>query len=414
MKPKPRFPILTVAGVLLAGLTASPAAESLSLIPDSAEALGIAGGRFANLNDATAARVAPANMIHAEAPTLQLNTGIWHGDIKLTSSTGTRLEHQDPWVYPGSVYAVMPVISNKLVFGFGVSTPYGLGANYGRSLPAPIRYRVPYESSLRTWSITPSVAWRVHEKVTLGLGLDVMQGNLVINQIVPLGGSEGEFCFDAEGWGIGGFGSILWELTPRQRISIVGRLPLRLEMGGTFEAKGVPAGLGAGLDNRSEFGTDMTFPGSLAIGYGIDITDRLTLGFDFKWSANNSHDDIPLDTSNSNNLLPQSSVPLKWRNSIDLGTGATYKLNDQWLLRAGYLFSENSMPDSTYTPAIPAYDRHIFSVGVGWKGERDSIDLTYGFIYNPGRTVNNANIADFNGRYKHQWHTVMLSVSHKF
>jgi long-chain fatty acid transport protein len=412
MQANPRFTLIAIAAVLLASPTASQAAGSLSLIPDSAEALGIVGGRFANLSDATTARVAPANMIYTTSPTLQINTGFTHNDLKFTSNAGERLDHQEPWGYPFSLYALMPIIPNKLVFGIGISTPYGFETSYDQS--SSLRYYAPSQFRLRTWSITPSAAWRVHDKVTIGLGLDIMQGDFIMHQIIPLGGTDGQLHLDAEGWGIGGFGSILWELTPRQRISLIGQLPLRLDMSGNFEAKGVPSGLGAGLANRSEFGTEMTLPASLAIGYGIDLTDRLTLGFDFKWTANHSHDDIPLDTSDSNSLLPQSSLPLNWRNSIDLGTGATYKLSDQWLLRAGYLFSENSMPDRTYTPAIPAYDRHIFSVGVGWKGERDRIDLTYGFIYHPSRTVNDANIPDFNGRYKNQSHTLMLSLSRKF
>ena len=47
----------------------------------------------------------------------------------------------------------------------------------------------------------------------------------------------------------------------------------------------------------------MTFPGSIAVGYGIDVTDRLTLGFDFQWSRNSSHDDIPIDIGNNQALL---------------------------------------------------------------------------------------------------------------
>ncbi|MBV6501640.1 MAG: hypothetical protein CJBNEKGG_04158 [Prosthecobacter sp.] len=399
-------------GLLLMTTQSMKGAESLSLIPDSAEALGTAGGRYANLGDATVVRVSPASMVDAEQPVLQVNTGIWHGDVKFGSVTGVHLEHNDPWVYPGSVYAILPVIPGRLAFGVGISTPYGLGSSYSKS--SALRYLVPYESSLRTMSITPAVSWRVSKSVTAGLGLDIMQGTLGINQVVPLGGFDGEFHFDATGWGVSGYGSIRWDITEHQRIALVGRLPLRVKMEGTFSADGVAPGLPAGFDNHSSFDTEMTFPGSIALGYGIDVTDRLTLGLDFKWSANSSHDDIPLNTSNSNSLLPTNSIPLKWRNSIDIGTGASYRINDAWVARAGYLFSENSMPGGTFMPSIPAYDRHIFSLGLGWKGKSNSVDLTYGFIYNPARTVSDADTAAFNGRYRHQWHVVMLSIGHKF
>jgi long-chain fatty acid transport protein len=397
-----RLCLLSFALLSLAS-TSSHGAESLSLIPDSAEALGIAGGRFANLQDATTARVAPASMVDAEQASIQLNAGLWRSDIGLESSAGVSLHNDSPWVYPASVYAVFPA-SRDLAFGIGISTPYGLGSEYSKS--SPLRYFVPYESSLITHSITPAVAFRITDSVSIGVGLDFMYGDLRINQLFPLApGIDGELRFDAQGWGISGYSSLLWKITPRQRLALIGRLPLRLEMEGDFQIL-------AGATTRSDFETDMTFPGSLALGYGIDLTDRLTLGFDFKWSANNSHDDIPLRSSNP--ALPQNSIPLKWKNSIDLGTGVTYKFNEAWCMRAGYLFSENSMPDSTYTPAIPAYDRHIFSLGLGWRGKRNRIDATYGFIFNPDRSVRGANNPAFNGTYRHQWHVLNLSFTHLF
>ena len=403
MKTNSYTQIALIVGLL--GLPClSQAAESLSLIPDSAEALGIAGGRFANLQDATTARVAPASMIDIEQATIQFNTGLWRSDIGLESAAGVSLHNNDPWVYPASLYAVIPLASKNVAFGLGLTTPYGLGSQYSKS--SSKRYFVPYESSLRTYSITPSVAFRLSDSISAGLGLDFMYGDLQINQLFPIiPGFDGELRFDAQGWGASGFGSILWKLTPRQRLSLVGRLPLSLEMEGDLQVRAFGTTV-------TDFETNMTFPGSIALGYGIDLTDRLTLGFDFKWSANNSHDDIPLDVKNV--ALPQTTLPLNWKNSIDLGMGATYKLSPVWLVRAGYLFSENSMPDSTYTPSIPAYDRHIFSLGLGWRGKSNRIDATYGFIYNPDRTVTGASNAAFNGSYRHQWHVLSLSFTHLF
>jgi long-chain fatty acid transport protein len=78
---------------------------------------------------------------------------------------------------------------------------------------------------------------------------------------------------------------------------------------------------------------------------------------------------------------------LGWKDSIDLGMGASYKLDKNWMLRCGYLFSENSQPETNYLPSAPGNDRHVFGVGVGWKGERRSVDLAYAFVYNPIRTI---------------------------
>ena len=57
------------------------AAETLSVIPDSAQALATVGGRFANLNDASAVRVSPANILAIKSSELLINTAIWNGNV---------------------------------------------------------------------------------------------------------------------------------------------------------------------------------------------------------------------------------------------------------------------------------------------------------------------------------------------
>ncbi|GEP45586.1 OmpP1/FadL family transporter [Brevifollis gellanilyticus] len=378
------------------------AAESLSLIPDSAEALSLAGARYANLRDASVSRVAPAAMLDFDRPEVLLNAALWRSDIGLKSDAGVSMDNDQPWVYPASFYAVFPLSSKNVAFGIGMSTPYGLGSEYSKT--GPLRFQVPYESSLITTSITPSMAFRLTEKVSAGLGLDFMRGDLQFSQLrFPVG----EVRLDAQGWGIGGFGNILWKVTPRQRISLVGRLPIRVDMDGDYQILGV-----APTTLRSDFETSMTFPGSVALGYGFDVTDRFTIGFDAKWINNSCHDDIPIRTGNL--PPPLKRVPLQYKDSIDLGTAVSYKLNEAWIVRSGYLFSENSMPDKYFTPAIPAYDRHIFSLGVGWRGKSNRIDATYGFIFSPDRDVGGNVDPALNGTYRHQWHVFHLSFTHIF
>ncbi len=394
-------------------------AETLSLVPDTAEALSQAGGRYANLSDASVVRVSPGNMLDFSEPEVLVNASIWKADIDFKSVSGAQLDVQNPWRYPVSLYGVVPLREKKLAFGMGVSTPYGLGSEYGRG--NDLKYVVPYESELLTLSFTPAIAMQVTDSLRVGIGLDVMYSRLQISQVYPwgvaLGGMvpDGEVKMDGDGWGVGGYMGINWEIAKGHRLALVGRLPIKVNYEGSFEGQGMPRALQAvGFSETSKFESDMTFPGSVALGYGVDVSDRLTLGFDFKWSANSSHNDIPLEVGGNQALLPTRSLELDWRNSIDLGAAATWKLSDYWVLRAGYLFSENSQPDRSYTPSIPANDRHISAVGLGWRGAKNSVDLAYAFVFNPDREVNGASQPLFDGRYRHQWHVLTVSIAHRF
>jgi long-chain fatty acid transport protein len=405
-------------------LKAVQAAETTSVVPDSAQALATAGGRFANLQDASAVRVAPANILQIKHPEVLLNLAVWNGDIRLDSTTSGSVKMSQSWIYPGSIYAVLPVVPDKLSFGFGISTPFGLGTPYPKNMPVGLRYNLAYEAKLLAVDFTPAVAFRVTDTLTMAAGLDIVYSQLTLGRIYPWsawggGDPDGEIQMKGDGWGLGGYLGANWEFAPGHRLAFIGRLPIRISYSGSAETVGMPtgnAGLNAaGATSTSRFGSEMTFPGSIAIGYGVDLTERLTLGFDFQWTDNSSHDDIPLDLGNNQPLFfGQTAAPLGWKDSIDLGMGASYKLDNAWMLRCGYLFSENSQPETNYLPSAPGNDRHVFGVGVGWKGATRSVDLAYAFVYNPTRTIGSAATPAFNGNYKHQWHVVSLSITQRF
>ncbi|MFO1482374.1 MAG: outer membrane protein transport protein [Verrucomicrobiaceae bacterium] len=408
--------------LVILGLSAiTQAAETLSVVPDSAQALATAGGRLANLDDASALRVSPANILQIQQTELLVNVAAWNGDIRFDSANGASVKMSQSWVYPASFYLVVPVVPDKLSFGFGVSTPYGMASTYPKAMDPNLRYVLPYESRLLALDLTPAVAFKVTKNLSVAAGMDIIYSDLQLKQVYPWGmlvpGSpDGEISMHGTGWGVGGYLGINWEFAKGHRLAFVGRLPVKVRYDGEFRTRDMPTPLlGAGFTYTSGFNSDMTFPGSLAVGYGVDVTDRLTLGFDFKWNDNSSHDDLPLSIGNNQALLGGATrAVFGWQDSIDLGFGATYALDDTWKLRCGYLYSENSQPADNYTPAVCVYDRHVFGVGVGWRGKTRSIDLAYAFVYNPIRTIVGAAQPAFDGNYKHQWHVLSLSLTQRF
>lgn len=406
---------------------AAHAAETFSVVPDSAQGLGIVGGRYANLQDASAVRVSPANILKIEKSELLINAAMWNGDISFTpSGGGGAVQMNKPWVFPASMYFVQPIIPGRLAFGIGVSTPYGMSASYPHDMGSPLRYALPYSASLLTVDITPAVAFKVCDSLSVAAGLDIMYADLQMKQFYSwsnlggpfLGAPEGDTKIHGQGWGLGAYGAINWTIAKKHRIVVVGRLPMRVNLSGDFQATNMPAGLSPPFSSSSNFNSGISFPGSISVGYGFDVTDRFTVGFDFKWSQNSSTYDLPLQIGNNQPLLGGATTSVfGWKNSVDVGTGMTYKLDENWVLRGGYLFSENSQPASTFTPLVPGYDRHVFSLGVGWRGKTRGVDLTYAYVYYPTRTVSGSYsnpAGQYDGTYNHQWHVLSLSVTQRF
>lgn len=399
------------------------AAEGLRTLPETAEAMGKVGGRHATLGDASVVRANPASMLDLDGTHFQFNFQLWHGTTEFESDiTGQTLNMEDPWKPLGSLFLTHRV-NEDLALGLGFGAPFGLSISWPSE--RPLRYNVPYKTELTNYSITPGLAYRVNQQMTVGVGLDIQRSELRMSQSFPyalLSGGllpDNRFEFLADGWGIGAYGSINYDIDDRQRVSVIARTPISVDYEGSFEPNDP-----SGAATPSTFLTDMTFPGSVAFGYGLDLSDKTTIGFDFEWVMNSSHDDVPLDIGAANQplLAGQNTLPLDWKDNYSAGFGIEHQATEELTLRAGYLFSESPISDYNYSPAIPANDRHIFSGGIGFDMGQNHIDLAYSYIHMADRDISRNFQADalgsgipaVAGNHSYGWHIMTFSVSREF
>ena len=207
----------------------------------------MSGGRYANLTDPSALHYTPANIADLTRPEAELNYAIWYGDVRFTQAgTGDSVRMKDPWKMLGSFYSAYPIKPGKVVFGLGVTTPFGLDSQWPKE--GPVKYLIPYEATLVTLDINPVLAFKPVESVAIGIGLDIMYSSLELRQLYPWSQAipglplrDGEVHFEGDGWGVGAFMGITWKITPRQRISLIGRLPVEVEYRGDFHATELPS-----------------------------------------------------------------------------------------------------------------------------------------------------------------------------
>ena len=94
-----------------------------------------------------------------------------------------------------------------------------------------------------------------------------------------------------------------------------------------------------------------------------------------------------------------------------------------WHVSAGYVFSENSVPDAHYSPLAADMDRHFFSVGVGHRCRQLSWDVAYQFGWGPAHTVSGSSPSSSpalfsgqraDGKYDFISHAVLVTVGLHF
>ncbi|MEM9283066.1 MAG: outer membrane protein transport protein [Verrucomicrobiota bacterium] len=404
--------IILLASFSLTGFSA----EGLRTLPDTAEAMGMVGGRLAVLDDGSVTRTNPATLADHSETLVQITFQPWHGKTDFVNGNGVTNSMTDPWKPLGSAYFVTP-IKEDLTFGFGFSAPFGVSISYPST--GPFRYFGAHEANLQTIALNPALGLKINDDVSIGVGLDIFRSSLMLKQNFPWAQvalapvPDGTMKFEGDGWGLGAYFGLNFDLGERHHFSLVGRLPISVDYEGDFTIDRIPAP-GAAAPT-SVFQSEIEHPGSIGVGYAFDISEQLTLGVDFEWIGNSSHDDLPLNIGTNQALLAgKTAVPLNWDDSISVGFGLEYECSENLTLRAGYLYSDSPMNDTFYNPSVPADDRHIISVGIGYSWDVHTIDFAYSFLTMDSSDIRGNVTAAFNGNYDYQWDILTLSYTRRF
>ncbi len=410
---------LTAGLILLctAFSAASRAAEGVRILPDSAEGVGLLGARFALSDDPSSVRSNPARLTLFDGAAFQLNSQVWYGETDFTRFDGARDSKVDPWVVLAGLNIVYP-INDTITAGLGVSAPYGVGINWRRD--GLFRYIAASEALLETFAINPAIGIQLTDKLSAGVGADIFYSHLKLEQAFPWAlvsgrsSRDGHMIFEGDGWGLGAYVGLDYEINENHRIAIAGHLPVTVEYQGDFDINNIPDSLKSTYSSHTGFESEIEFPASVGIGYGWNVTDRLSLGADFEWIQNSSHDDLPLAIGRNQSLLGVDALELGWKDSFSTGVGFEYAVSDTFRLRGGYLYSESPLEDAGYTPSIPVNDRHMLSLGCGYDWGPNTIDLTYASMIFEDREVRGAAQRGYDGTYENFWHILAISYTRHF
>ncbi len=307
-----------------------------------------------------------------------------------------------------------------LSFGLGVYSPYGLSTRW----PHDSGFRtVSTEASLRYFTINPVVAWQVCPSLSLAAGVTANYAEMDLRQGLfwPTQPWDG-FKFKGDGWDVGYNLGLLWKLHEKVVIGAAFRSTTTVKLEGNTESfYDVPIP-GLGLPTwreRIPARANFPFPWDVAFGISYRPTPQWNFEFNADYTGWDRLGTVAVRQHRAPLVLPQEiAVPLQWKASWYYEFGVTRYLNDRWSVSAGYIFNENSVPDAHYLPVVADLDRHFFSVGTGFHGERLAVDLAYQFGYGPSRTVRGSALSPIgqsaDGKYKFLSHAVFLTLGWQF
>jgi long-chain fatty acid transport protein len=406
--------------VLVLGASAwSVSANGFRLADQDAFATARGEAFVATADNASAVYYNPAGITQLEG--LNFRGGAYgiHFDPTFTSTNHNTYHIDNQWAAVPQGFATYTPKDWPLSFGLGLYSPYGGNISW----PQDTGFRsVAIDGSLTYLTISPVVALKLAPGLSIAGGAMVNYANLDMEQGLLLSEMPTNyFRFKGKGWSAGYNLGLLWQ--PHQKVSLGAtfRSSATVRLDGQTEFEQFPLSrLGLYPATNRVAQSDFEFPLTFAVGISYRPTPKWNLEFDADytdWSSfgtNSIHQENPPRV-----MMVNTPVALDWQPSWMFEFGVTRYFDNGWHVSAGYVYSQNSVPDAHYTPLAADLDRHFFSLGAGHKGKRFDFDITYQFGYGPAHTVtgSSASSAPTNlsgqtadGTYRFISHAVLVTL----
>lgn len=341
------------------------------------------------------------------------------------------------------VYYAKP-INDKLALGFGIFVPFGAETEYS---PNALSGGFAGKTRLTTIDFQPAFSYKINDTLAIGGGIDIMyaEGELTkqldlvpyvpsfLGTNHPLSGNaslnDGKYkgyenTFEVEGddvavgWNLG----LLWDISPETSLGLTYRSQVKFTLkgdakfakndgvfafnediyknggiGGNFADGIVPVDLAmAGAAATGKVGNQsakvpLTAPQSATLSLAHYFTDRLQVqgGVTWTdWSSFKYFDVIGTEPGAiseigglGNNYI--GHIVEKWSDTYSYAIGATYTINQHWLVRAGFAYDEAPVNTDYRTARVPDNDRKWLTAGARFApSDKMSFDLglAYAFI----------------------------------
>lgn len=396
---------------------------ALAMVPSVSWALGI---RIADQNAEATARG------NAFAATADNPSAIYYNPAGITQFDGTRAllggyaitlktkvdldsgdsfsSTNDGWQLAPQAYLTWKAKDSPVALGLGVYSPYGFSLEYPDDTPFRT---LAHKGSIETITINPVFALKVAETFSVALGATINYGKAEIEQGVLAVGDQ--FRFEGDGVSYGFNAGLLWKPHRMHRFGVNYRSATNINFDGhsrlQYDGFTVPTPFGpfpvAGVDRREDATAEFQFPQNIVVGYAFTPTEDWNFEFNLDWTDWDHLNTVTLKQKSGDVLLP-----FNWRSSFFYEFGVTKKFSHGLQLSAGYIYSENSVPNESFSPIVPDSDRHIASVGVGQKLSHFNWQLAYQYAHGPSRRIEQGTAAD--GTYEFDSHALALTLGYNF
>jgi long-chain fatty acid transport protein len=448
----------TIIGIVLA-LLGSPSllqASGFRLFDQSASGIAQGNAVTAQADDPSAVYYNPAGMPQVYGVQLSLGTSLVGGTTAFRNAAGQTatgdLGGHIASPPPSTFYltANLPDLGltalGSLAVGFAIIPPFGISIRYPSNGPFATAVT---SADFPLVDFKPTVAYKINDYLAVGLGLDIdtflsfvgkgqaaaqfqgFPGTPFAGLPLEINGTD-----TAVGFNVGMLYTPFRQAdgAPLANVGFVYRRSPTLHLQGQLLAQGTVV-----ADAATTFHLPQAFTGALALWPVRDQDHAWKLEVDLDYTDWSVFHNTDVRLSNGVTL----PFPRQWHGGLTLMLGTEYTWRrPAWLphwevaVRTGYAFSQNVVPDATFSPSVPDADNHALAVGVGvvckegarflgvWPCGRHAgrglwpkavgLDVTFQTLFSEQRTVRGNLNPTVDGTYKSTYYVGAVNLRMHF
>lgn len=309
------------------------------------------------------------------------------------------------------VLAVVPAfytvktLADRFRAGFSISAPLGGGVDFRDNFVG--RYQA-YQSSINGLALSPSVAYRIGPKLSIGAGVSAIY--TIFNQKIAVNqgaAGDGKVKFeDLDDWSAQGFFGLTFQITDKLMFGGVYRTQADADLEGDIAFKNIANPIANRLtSNLNNAKISFDYPQALRLGLKYEATDQWTIMADVDWEDWSQFSDNQLNIDAADPETIVAALDRNWKDTYHVGLAMFYEPWENHHLTAGVAYDTSPVDDEDRTIDLPVDEQLRFSLGYGTRGERKwgyAVSATALWL-GDGEVDQTAQGARFKGEFDSNW-----------
>jgi long-chain fatty acid transport protein len=278
-------------------------------------------------------------------------------------------------------------LNPNMWLGVSLNTPFGLSENFPDNWAG--RNYATNGALLATYNAAPSIAYRINDWISVGVGAQIQYARANFSFGIPLGVPPiGSFVnLKGSGMGYGATAGVTLTPTPTTTIGVGWRSAINQKIEGELVSNTFLP-----FSTLGSINTTVKLPDIVSLGIRQRIDPQWTLMGTVEWTNWSRIGTSTILQPNGSPALilgQPHPVPFQWRDGWFFSGGAEYIWTERLTVRGGVGYEISPVTDQVRTPLVPDNNRVWASVGATWRLSKAlHFDLAYTHVWVEDAPIN--------------------------